>query len=273
MTQSQLSVAVVQLNSQHCEQDNLQHVQQLVGEAASRGARLILLPENAIYMGHERKPAEIAVDLVAGNAVFDGLRKAARNANAWVIVGGIAQRAGDPMRAYNTCAVFDPSGSLRYTYRKMHLYDVALMDGTTMYESHGYVAGDRPVCAEIDGFRVGLSICYDLRFPELYRHLTAMGAELIVVPAAFTMSTGKDHWHVLLRARAIENQAYVLAAGQWGRHGKKRHTYGHSMIVDPWGTVVAQCSDGVGICYHCVDREYLQQVRTALPALRHRRIF
>jgi predicted amidohydrolase len=157
--------------------------------------------------------------------------------------------------------------------RKLQLFDVQLLDGTKLTESAASSAGDRVVTVDVGGFRFGLSICYDLRFPELYRALVDRGSEALVVPAAFTLHTGKDHWHPLLRARAIECQCWVIAAGQWGKHGDGRSTYGHSMVIDPWGTVVAECSDRVGFVVADIDKEHLERVRSSLPSLKHRRSF
>jgi predicted amidohydrolase len=152
------------------------------------------------------------------------------------------------------------------------LFDVDLPDGTELRESSHTSSGAEPVVVEVAGFKVGLSICYDLRFPELYRALVSRGAEVLVVPAAFTLLTGKDHWHVLLRARAIEAQSWVIAAAQWGTHPKGRTTYGHSLVIDPWGCVVAECSDRVGLVVADLDRGYLELVRKRLPSLCHRRL-
>jgi predicted amidohydrolase len=157
-------------------------------------------------------------------------------------------------------------------YRKLHLFDVDVGDGQSYRESASTSPGAAPVVVDLAGFRVGLSICYDLRFPELYRVLTDLGAEIIVVPSAFTLATGKDHWHVLLRARAIEAQAYVVAAAQWGTHPRGRRTYGKSLVADPWGDVIAQCPDGEGIVLANIDRAHLERVRASLPSLRHRRL-
>jgi predicted amidohydrolase len=180
--------------------------------------------------------------------------------------------SGDDKRPYNSCVVFGPDGGLVARYRKIHLFDVELPDGSELRESAAVTEGAEPVVVEIGGFRVGLSICYDLRFPELYRALVDRGAEVLLVPSAFTLQTGKDHWHVLLRARAIESQCWLVAAAQWGRHPKNRASYGHALIVDPWGTIVAECSDRVGLVIADTDRAYLERVRSMLPSLAHRRL-
>jgi predicted amidohydrolase len=175
-------------------------------------------------------------------------------------------------RPFNTALVLGPDGKQLASYRKIHLFDVALQDGTSLSESSGTSAGRALVTFDIGRFRIGLSICYDLRFPELYRGLVSQGANVLLVPAAFTLHTGKDHWHPLLRARAIESQAYVVAAAQWGKHPRGRTTYGHSLVVDPWGTVVAEASDRVGVTCATLDLAYLEQVRAAVPCLGNRRL-
>jgi predicted amidohydrolase len=189
-----------------------------------------------------------------------------------LIAGGLPEKSGDFARPFNTCAVYGPGGALVTRYRKLHLFDVDLPDGTRYRESEGTAAGDAPIVVDVLGCRVGLSICYDLRFPELYRALSAAGAEVLVVPAAFTLATGKDHWHVLLRARAIEAQAYVLAAAQWGKHSRGRMTFGKSCVVDPWGEIVAQASEGEGMVLARLDPAYLARVRALVPSLCHRRL-
>ncbi len=268
-----LHVAAVQLNTQDDLGINLAQLRATVLEAARQGARLVVLPENSVFMGPEEGKRAVAQRLVpGGGSVFETLSMAASDANAWVIAGGVPEVSDDPLRPYNACAVFAPDGTLAAKYRKIHLFDVDLQDGTRIRESDASLAGSEVVVADIDGFKVGLSICYDLRFPELYRKLVDLGAEIVVTPAAFTLTTGKDHWHVLLRARAIENQLYMVAPGQWGRHPKGRMTYGKSIVVDPWGEVIAQCSEGEGICYATVRREYIVRVRSSLPSLQHRRL-
>ena len=264
-------VAAVQLSTQGDVEESLAAVRSMVLQAAGRGARLVVLPEEAATMGSEREKREIAASLEPGGRVFDALSEAARDAKTWLIAGGIPEKSDDPKRPYNTCAVFSPDGSLAASYRKIHLFEIDLPDGTRHLESRTRSPGCEPCCVDIEGIRVGLSICYDLRFPELYRRLGEMGADVVVIPAAFTVTTGKDHWQVLLRARAIENQVYVVAAAQFGTH-PHRTTFGKSMIIDPWGAIVAQCSDGVGICYHTLNMEYLKDVRRSLPVLQHRRL-
>jgi predicted amidohydrolase len=268
-----LDVAVVQLCSQDDLSKNLQIVRTRILEAGEKGARLVVLPENLAYMGPEDGKRAVAESLDDPRApISTTLSSAAREANVFVIGGGIPELSDDPLRPFNTCAVFNPQGELVARYRKIHLFDVDLPDGTRLLESASNSAGSEPVVVCVDGFIVGLSICYDLRFPELYRRLVDMGAEVLVMPAAFTLPTGKDHWHVLVRARAIESQCYALAPGQWGKHPKGRVTYGKSLIADPWGEVIAQCSEGEGICFATIQRSYLQRIRASLPSLKHRKL-
>ncbi len=276
-----MRVAAVQLSSQHELEPNLARVAELVAVAAGRGASLVLLPENFAYLGDEEGKRAIAEELHpmspeapgSDGPIARALRAAAANGKVWLVAGGLPEKSADPLRPYNTCAVYAPDGRLFARYRKIHLFDVDLDDGASYRESAATSAGGEPVVAALpmEGgeLRVGLSVCYDLRFPELYRRLADRGADLLLVPAAFTLATGKDHWLVLLRARAIESQAFVLAAGQWGKHGK-RLTYGKSCAIDPWGEVIAQASEGEGVITAEIDLDYLAKVRAKLPSLRHR---
>jgi predicted amidohydrolase len=269
-----LRVAAVQMSSQDDLAVNLARAAELIGRAAAEGTKMVLLPENFAYMGPEdgkRAVAEPVEDVPAG-PILAAIADAARRAGVHVIAGGMPEKSADAARPFNTCAVIAPSGNVIARYRKVHLFDVEVGDGQRYCESAATTAGDSTLTVAVDGFSIGLSVCYDLRFPELYRKLVAAGAEVIVVPAAFTLATGKDHWHVLLRARAIESQAYVVAAAQWGAHPRGRRTYGKSLVVDPWGEVVAQCSEGEGVVHADVDRAYLAHVRTTLPSLSHRRL-
>ena len=202
----------------------------------------------------------------------------AKSARAWVVAGGMPEKSGDPQRPFNTSLLVTPEGVVAARYRKIHLFDVDLPDGTKLLESGATSAGNDHAVADLPGVssthdvRLGMTICYDLRFPELYRRLSAEGVRVITVPAAFTLTTGKDHWHVLLRARAIENQVYVLAPAQHGRHPRGRQTYGKSIIVDPWGDVLAQAPEGEGWATATLDFAAQDRVRASLPCLTHRRL-
>ncbi|HEV7554498.1 MAG TPA: carbon-nitrogen hydrolase family protein, partial [Kofleriaceae bacterium] len=189
----------------------------------------------------------------------------------WIVGGGLPELVpGDTKRTYNTLAVIDPAGKLAARYRKIHLFDVDIPGGAVLRESDATAAGDELVTVDIAGARVGLSICYDVRFPELYRRLVKdRGAEVLLVPAAFTAHTGAAHWNLLLRARAIEDQAWVVAAAQWGRHNDKRESYGHTLVVDPWGTIVGEREEGDGVVMATLDGATVAKRRAQMPVLRH----
>ena len=190
-----------------------------------------------------------------------------------LLAGGFPERSPDPARVYNTAVLIDPTGEVKATYRKIHLFDVDLDEAQSFRESGYILPGERVVAAGAGGVVHGLSICYDLRFPELYRALEVAGAELVWVPSAFTLHTGKDHWEVLLRARAVENGAYVAAPAQFGVHGRRRVTYGNAMVVDPWGKVIARASDRApDMAIAEIDLAYREAVRRALPTHRHHRL-
>ena len=268
-----LRVAAVQLQSQDDVAQNLAECARLVAAAGGEGANLVLLPENFAYFGADEDKRRQAERLPDPNGPIQrALSEMAREAGVYLVAGGFPEASEEFTKPFNTALVYDPNGALLESYRKIHLFDVALQDGTTLAESSGTTPGDAVRTFDIGAFRLGLSICYDLRFPELYRGLVSRGANVLLVPAAFTVHTGKDHWHALLRARAIESQAYVVAAAQWGKHPRGRTTYGHSLIVDPWGCVIADASDRVGVVSASFDLKYLEQVRRALPCLEHRRL-
>ena len=268
-----LRVAAVQLQSQDDVAQNLEECARLVAVARRDGAKLVVLPENFAYFGADDTKRSVAERLADPKGkIQSALAEMARSAELFLVAGGFPEASDDAARPFNTALVYGPDGQQVTSYRKIHLFDVALQEGTTLSESSGTSAGDSLVTFDIGSFRVGLSICYDLRFPELYRALVSRGANVLLVPAAFTLHTGKDHWHPLLQARAIESQAYVIAAGQWGKHPRGRTTYGHSMVVDPWGTIVAEASDRVGVVSATLDLAYLEQVRAAVPCLSNRKL-
>jgi predicted amidohydrolase len=268
-----MRVAVVQLNAQDVVEENLGQVQHWVGQAAAAGAKLIALPENFAFFGEEAQKRDIAEQLDGAfpGPILTALAASATQHGVWIVGGGMPERSEDVARPYNTSVLVDPKGNVAATYRKVHLFDVSLADGTSYRESAATSPGSEPVTAEVLGVGVGLTVCYDVRFPELYRKLVDQGARIVTVPAAFTLTTGKDHWHVLLRARAIENQVYLMAPAQHGKHPRGRQTFGKSIVVDPWGEIIAQCSEGEGFATAEVDFTYQDRVRTALPALLHRK--
>jgi predicted amidohydrolase len=264
-----MRVAVCQLNSRADRSANLAVAVDLVGRAAAAGADLAVLPEYTDYLGPAGgMPAPEPVD----GSYAATFAKAAAEHRMWVVAGSFHEQGPDPAHTYNTSLVFDRSGERRAAYRKIHLYDVEIPGRVSYQESRSVAAGDQPVVVEIEGVRVGLSICYDLRFPELYRRLAIGGAQLLLVPAAFMLHTGRDHWEVLLRARAIEDQCYVAAAAQIGDHDPGRTCFGRSMVVDPWGTVLAQAPDEVGVTVADIDLDRLARIRAELPSLANRRL-
>ncbi len=268
-----LRVAAVQLQSGDDVSANLEAVRHWVRAAAEQGAKLVLLPENFAFFGSETVKAQHAEALPADGPIGRTLSDLSKQLGITLIGGGMPEQSADPARPFNTSVVFDAAGQLVARYRKTHLFDVDLPDGKSLRESSGTSAGDDAVAVEVDGLRVGLAICYDLRFSALFAALARGGLDVITLPAAFTEHTGKDHWHVLLRARAIEWQCWVVAAAQWGSHPGGRRTYGHSLIVDPWGNVVADASNRPGIVVADVDPALSESVRTALPCAAHRRTF
>ncbi len=271
-----LSAAVIQLNSQSDVGENLARARTEVRNAARAGAKLVVLPENFAFMGEEDDKRKIAENLSAGapGPIAAFLRDTAKDQGIFLIGGGMPEASNDPARPFNTSVLASPAGEIVASYRKVHLFDVDLPDGTQALESRATNAGEPSGLRVHDvlGVKVGMTICYDLRFPEEYRVLCDLGARIVTVPAAFTLMTGKDHWHALLRARAIENQVFVLAAAQHGKHPRGRTTYGKSIIVDPWGDVLAQAGEGIGFTIARLDLDYQDRVRAGLPCLAHRRI-
>ncbi len=268
----QLRVGAVQMCSTDNLAANLAAANEQAVRAAGDGAHLIVLPECFAFLGRrEGDKRAVAEDLERGGPILDAVRELATRHRAWIVGGGMPELvAGDPARTYNTAVVIDPAGELVARYRKIHLFDVDIPGGATLRESDSTRAGDERVVVELEGAKVGLSICYDVRFPELYRaQVLEDGAEVLLVPAAFTAHTGAAHWHLLLRARAIENQTYVVAAAQWGRHNEKRESFGHTSIVDPWGTIVAEQPEGDGAVVATLDGAEVQRRRTQMPCLGH----
>jgi deaminated glutathione amidase len=263
-----LRVALVQLDAGADVAANVASAAGMADMAAAEGARLVALPEYLQFRGPDDGYRASARSIPG--PWTEPFSDVARRRDAWILVGSLAETSGDPARPYNTSVLIAPDGSIDATYRKIHLFDVAVEDGPVDRESDRVSPGDRAVLAEIDGVRIGLSICYDLRFPELYRALAVAGAEVLTVPANFTERTGRDHWEILLRARAIENGAYVLAPSQIGGP-PGQPAFGRSMIVDPWGTVIAQASDRVGIVAAELDLGRVRSIRSQIPALANRR--
>ncbi len=264
-----LPIALVQLDARGDVEANIAAAVALADEAAAAGARFVLLPEYLQYRG----PADgyrASARPIPG-PFTEPFAEVARRRDAWILVGSLAETSGDPARPYNTSVLIGPDGGIAATYRKLHLFDVTVSAEVTDLESARVHPGDRRVLASVDGIPVGMTICYDVRFPELYRALALDGAQVLTVPASFTERTGRDHWEVLLRARAIENGAYVLAPGQIGHAPGSVPSFGRSMVVDPWGTVIAQAPDEIGIVHAVIDTDRVASVRARIPALQHLR--
>lgn len=269
-----MRVACLQLCSGDQLATNLATASRLLAEAAAQGAQLALLPENFAFMGGDAEAKRQLAAREVPTIVLPFLAQEALRHGLYLIGGSVLlEGAGGKLR--NSSPVFGPDGNCLASYDKIHLFDIDL-PGERHRESDLIQPGELPVCLDLLGWRLGLSICYDLRFPELYRHYAAAGCQLLSIPSAFTIPTGEAHWEVLLRARAIENQAYVLAPAQGGSHPGGRRTYGHSLIVDPWGEVLARGSgvanDGELLIAE-LEMTQLQQVRERLPVLNHRRLW
>jgi deaminated glutathione amidase len=264
-----LRVAGVQLNASESKADNIERAGLLVARAAATGADLIVLPEKWNGIGPSDFLRANAESLDEGETV-DAMRSWARDHKVTIVGGSIAERREGRDKLSNTSIVFDPDGEIAALYRKIHMFDVEV-GGQVYRESESEEPGDEASrVIDVEGWKIGLTVCYDLRFPELYRILAVEGAEIITVPAAFTLFTGKDHWELLVRARAVENQCYVVAPNQWGAHRDGKASYGRSMIVDPWGVVLAQAPDEDGIIIAELERARMDGIRRALPSLANR---
>jgi predicted amidohydrolase len=267
---NKLLTAVVQMTSTADVERNLAAAESLVAEAAGRGARFIGLPENFAFLRSEGEPIAEAQGLDGPWVVR--MAALARRHAVTLLLGSLPETIPGDRRVYNTSVLLGPDGALLASYRKIHLFDIDLPGLEHLKESRSVAPGSAVVVADAGFAMVGLSVCYDLRFPELYRELTRRGAKVLAVPSAFTERTGKAHWEVLLRARAIENLAYVFAPAQVGVHGKGRASHGHAMIVDPWGTVLAQAGGGEEVALAELDLDRLARLRRELPALDHVRL-
>ncbi|CAI8823775.1 MULTISPECIES: carbon-nitrogen hydrolase family protein [Burkholderia] len=260
-------VAALQMVSTPDVARNLAEAGRLIAEAAGDGAQLVLLPEYFCFMGHRDTDKLALAEPYRDGPIQQFLAQAAQRHGVWLIGGTLPLKAPEPDRVLNTTLVFDPSGQEAARYDKIHLFNFEKGD-ESFDEARTIRAGETVVTFDAPFGRVGLSVCYDLRFPELYRRMG--DCALIVVPSAFTYTTGRAHWEMLLRARAVENQCYVLAAAQGGKHENGRRTWGHSMLVDPWGEVVAVRDEGASVVTGALDPQRIADVRQSLPAWRHR---
>jgi nitrilase len=281
-----MRVSVIQMSPQSDKAENIAQAEALIGRAlAADRADMVALPEIWTCLGGTRAGKFAAAETLpspgsgeAGGPAYEFLRRMAVAHKVFVHGGSIGELGGElgGEKLYNTSLVFSPAGTELARYRKIHLFDITTPDGQGYKESNTYGAGDAVVSCELDGLKIGLAICYDLRFPELFLALRRQNVDLIVLPAAFTLQTGKDHWEVLLRARAIETQCYIAAPACTGSYtegkGETRFTYGHALIADPWGHVIAKASDGIGWASAAIDTEYLRKVRANIPVLEHRKL-
>ena len=262
---------------QHCATPdvdaNLARIEALSQRARDAGAEAVFLPEAFAYLGPDRDRQAILEPLPEGGPILDRCRALANDLGCDVVLGGFHEQGPTEGKAFNTCVHLDGGGAIVACYRKIHLFDVDLADGTKLHESKRTAPGDALVTTELAFGTLGLTICYDVRFPALYQSLVERGAVALTVPSAFTAATGPAHWHALLRARAIECQSYVIAPAQHGHNWGKRHSYGHSVIIDPWGVVVAEIEDGDGYAVAEIDPHYAAEVRQQLPSLQHKRPF
>lgn len=266
-------VAALQMNSGADVAENLRTADRLLAEAAADQCEIAVLPENFALMPVKGRDKSQHAEAEGDGPIQAFLADAACRHGLWIVGGSIPLRTSDPDRVYGTTVVVDTGGAIKAVYRKIHLFDVDLPDRAESYrESNSMMPGDDAVIVDTPIGVIGLTICYDLRFPELFRELVSLGASVFTVPAAFTAVTGKAHWHTLLRARAIENLAWVVAPGQTGTHPDGRATYGHSLICDPWGRVVAELEQGDGIIVADVDIDAAAKLRREFPALSNRRL-
>lgn len=271
MTSPTFLAAAVQLTSTSDAEANWSSARTLIERAAGYGARLVATPENTNFLGPHKKKVELA-EPIDGPTCGRFSQLAAQH-SIYLLLGSFNER-GDEHRCYNTSVLFGPTGGVIGVYRKMHLFDVDVSPEVRFKESATIIPGEDLVTVQTELATLGLSVCYDLRFPELYQRLVQEGAQLLTVPSAFTLMTGKDHWYALLRARAIECQSYLIAPAQVGKHDDEglRHSYGHSLIIDPWGQVVATASEGEGLALAEIDLEKVERTRAAMPVESHRRL-
>jgi len=263
--------AAIQMTSKPNLAKNLIEAEELIELAVRQGAELIGLPENFAFLGKDEEKLAQAAEIAAATEKF--LRTVAQRFQVTILGGGFPVAVTEnETQAYNSAVLISPNGEELTRYQKVHLFDVNIPDENTYQESKTVMAGKElpPVYFSEKFGNLGISICYDVRFPELYRHLSQKGAEVLFIPAAFTAYTGKDHWQVLLQARAIENTCYVIAPAQTGNHYERRYTHGHAMIIDPWGVILADAGEKPGVAIAEINPERLEQVRRQMPSLNHR---
>ena len=270
--QNILKISCIQLTSSANMADNIAKIGDMVAQAASSGAQLIATPENSFLMAEPKSSPELYTQ--SQHPAVKAAAEMARNNKVWLLIGSVAILPdAHAQKTYNRSLLFNPDGKIVAHYDKIHLFDVEVGDGQTYRESAKMLAGNQAVIAETPFANLGMSICYDLRFPQLYRKLAKAGANIIAVPAAFTQKTGEAHWHILLQARAIETGCFIIAPAQTGTHAGGRQTYGHSLIIDPWGRILADAGTEEGIITAEIDLTEVEKTRKNLPSLQHDREF
>lgn len=266
--------AAIQMASGPQVSANLLEAEKLIAEAAAAGAKLVALPENFAIMGMNELDKVKVREQDGSGPIQDFLAGVAKKYGVWVVGGTIPLAADAPNKVRATCLIFDDQGRRVARYDKIHLFDVSVPDSSEVYrESDSVEAGNQPCVIDTPFGKLGIAVCYDLRFPEFFRPMSRQGLDILVIPSAFTAKTGAAHWEILLRARAIENLSYVIAPNQGGFHINGRQTYGHSMIIDPWGVVLDCYKTGAGFVYGDIDKNRLEKTRASFPVLEHRRYF
>ncbi|MBP9721721.1 MAG: carbon-nitrogen hydrolase family protein [Gammaproteobacteria bacterium] len=270
-----LKVAVVQTNSQDNVKENLQSVSNLIQEAHELDCQLVLLPENFAFIGNEQQKLKIA-ETAGSGLIQDNVANLAKKHNLWILAGTIPIKSGSPEspenKVYAASMLYDNQGAMVCRYDKIHLFDVSISNQEAYCESNTTLAGNSPKIYKAPFATIGFSVCYDVRFPELYRTYSAANVDILTVPSAFVYETGKAHWEVLNRARAIENQSFVLAANQCGKHPENRRSYGHSMIINPWGEIMSREENKPGVITATLDLKAMHKLRKSFPVINHRKL-
>lgn len=266
-------IAAIQMCSSHNIQENLQTAANLITQAASAGAKLVVLPEMFAIMGIVASDKVAAKEKIGHGPIQNFLSEQSKRHNIWIVGGTIPIETDEAARVRATCLVYNNEGMVVKRYDKIHLFDVSVSKNETYQESDTTQPGSELAVIDSPVGKLGLSVCYDIRFPELFRCLFKRGAEILMIPSAFTAKTGEAHWELLARARAVENFSYVIGACQGGTHTNNRKTYGHSIIVDPWGKIIASLASGTGVITAEIDLEHLHKIRQSIPITAHQRIF
>ena len=271
MTSKKLVVAAIQISSASDIQRNIELAEMLIDQAVDEGAQLVLLPENFAQIPSSKIKRQQAYEAIGSGPIQEFLATKSEQKSIYLVAGSVAIASEHSHKAFSASLCFDPNGDLLARYNKIHLFDVQLPSGESYRESNTVEAGDKAMIGSLSWGNVGMSVCYDLRFPHLYRDLAKAGADILAVPSAFTEVTGTAHWHLLLRSRAVENACFVMAPAQGGAHANGRKTYGHSLIVSPWGEVLAEAGTEPGIIKAELNLEEIRSVRARLPSLEHDR--